>query len=102
MCEFKIKVQGAATIVDADYFQNPKNITQNLWRVKLENGATTSTVLIPLSRDIKITKEWRKKLSVGSTLDFEGTLDKDNVVVTKINKIKREAYQAQMSFDVAA
>ena len=90
MIQFDINISATAEIVGHDFFQNQKDEHQNFCRVKVKNGPTHTTVLIPLKREASVTKYWKSKLQPGDFLKFEGTLDSGELVCTKADVIERK------------
>lgn len=98
MNSFPIKIAGKGQIIDAEPIQNRSNLTQNLWRITLKNGTTTSVVYLPTKRDSQATKHWRSDLTPGNTLIFEGFLDVEKVILTTVN-IEKRKFQKTMEFN---
>lgn len=91
-----ISITGTVEIITADYYQNPLQLLQNIWRVKVKHERTTAFIHIPVERSSAATNKWRKLLNPGSLLSFKGTVDNDMVIATEV-QIKPKAKQLEMN-----
>lgn len=96
-----ISITGTVEIITADYYQNPLQLLQNIWRVKVKHERTAAFIHIPVERSSAATNKWRKLLNPGSLLSFKGTVDNDMVIATEV-QIKPKAKQLEMNLTETA
>lgn len=98
MKPFQVTVKGVAVeVFSIEYNQNPRNPSQNLWRLGVSNGETQAFVYVPTTRSSEATKNFKATVQTGAIISFTGIVDRDYIIVQGLT-VERKARQQTIDF----